>query len=171
MPALFRRISDDEFAAGYGLIVERTAWLKEQGIQQWPAPIPEAVICNRQAAGEFYGYWVDDELMAVACLLEKSVADWGDRLQGKYRYLATLASRLSHAGQGHGGACVLQACEHARQAGCGKVYLDCIDNAGALPRFYARLGFTPVDEQRLTNGWKDVLMARDLTEDTQLQEF
>ena len=160
MENAFRQIADGEIAAGYRLIVERTDWLNQNGIRQWPRPIPEAIIRQRQADGNFYGYWVDDELMAVVCLLKHSATAWGDLLHGNYLVLASLVSSLAQAGRGHGRSCLLQACEYTRRAGYEKLYLDCVDNAGALPGYYARLGFLPVETQTLPDGRRVVLMAK-----------
>src|SRR5258706_16453569 len=102
MESVFRHITVDEISEGYQLIVERTNWLNQRGIQQWNQPIPETVIRQRQAEGNFYGYWVDGALVVVACLLEQSVTAWDDQLHGRYLYLATLASRVTRAGQGYG---------------------------------------------------------------------
>lgn len=162
MENVFRQIAAGEIAAGYLLIVGRTDWLNQKGIRQWHRPIPETVIRKRQADGDFYGYWVNDELMAVVCLLEYSVTAWGDLLQGRYLVLASLVSSLAHAGQGHGRQCVLQACEYARLAGYERVYLDCVDNAGVLPNYYSHLGFLQMGSQTMPDGRQDVLMAKDL---------
>ncbi len=162
MESVFRHITVDEISEGYQLIVERTNWLNQRGIQQWNKPIPETVLKQRQAEGNFYGYWVDGALMVVVCLLEHSVTDWGDKLYGRYLYLATLASYVAHAGQGYGSSCVMAACEYARQAGYERIYLDCVDNARALPNFYLRLGFQQIGEQDKPNGWRVILMIREL---------
>ena len=162
MEPVFRRIMQDEIAEGYQLIVERTDWLNQKGIQQWKRPIPDSIIRQRQAEGHFYGYWVGGVLMAVVCLLEKSILDWGDKLPVKLLCLATLASRLSYAGYGHGSNCVMSACEHARQMGYKKIYLDCVDNAKALPDFYIKLGFRQIGEQVIPSGWRVILMSKDL---------
>jgi hypothetical protein len=61
--------------------------LNQKGISQWSQPIPEHVILDRQKAGRFFGYWSNEELVAVVCLLDKSVSDWKDLLQGKYFYM------------------------------------------------------------------------------------
>lgn len=162
MEPIFRRITPDEITEGYQLIVERTNWLNQKGIRQWNEPIPERVIRQRQADGNFYGYWNDNQLMAVVCLLKKSVTEWGDKLQGKYLYLATLASSIIHAGQGYGSKCVLSACEHAQRENYERIYLDCVDNAKALPRFYLQLGFQQIGEQIEPDGRQEVLMMKEI---------
>jgi len=162
MESIFRPLRLDEIPEGYRLIVARTDWLNQKGIRQWPAPIPEEVIRRRQAAGGFFGYWAGKELAAVVCLLGQVPPVWGDRLQASHLYLATLASAVAYAGRGYGYQCVLAACEYARQAGYERIYLDCVDNARALPAFYQRLGFRQIAARSEPDGRQVVLMSRKL---------
>jgi GNAT superfamily N-acetyltransferase len=162
MKNIFRRIKDSEVAAGYDLIVARTNWLNQQGIPQWSRPIPEAVIRERQRMGGFFGYWSGDRLVAVVCLLASSVSEWDDLLQGKYLYLATLTSALQYKGSQYGRACVLAACQYARENGYENIYLDCMDHQGRLPAFYTELGFEILDRKQSAEGRVDILMVKAL---------
>ena len=162
MKTEFRCLTVEEIPAGYRLVVERTDWLNQKGIRQWDEPLPEAIFRQRQADGSLYGYWVEDELVAVVSLLGRSVSDWGDRLQGSYLYLATLVSAVRYVGQGYGSGCVKAACEYAGKMGCGTVYLDCVDTLGALPAFYRKLGFEQIGEKIWQGERRVVLMVKDL---------
>jgi hypothetical protein len=57
------------------------------------------------------------------------------------------------------------ACEHLSKVGVHDLYLDCVDVAGFLPAFYARLGFTKIAERSTTyptgNRFSMVLMRRE----------
>jgi len=158
----FRKIEASEIQAGYQIIVDRTNWLNERGIHQWFKPIPYEVIDQRQQAGNFFGYWVQSELHAVVCLLDKSVSDWGNLLTGKYLYMATLASALQHKDQGYGAECVLEACEYSRKNGFEKIYLDCADNHGMLPRFYSQLGWKFLESKNHSSEPVTALMVKEL---------
>ena len=159
---MFRRLEANEIAHGHAILVGRTNWLNQRGIRQWAQPIPEAVLRERCRAGSVFGYWVLDELVAVVCLLEQGSAEWIARLSGRYLYLATLASDVRHKGKGYGQACVADACRHAQERGYDKVYLDCMEHAGALPSFYARLGFEVLAKKRLPEALTSVLMVKRL---------
>lgn len=160
MKNVFQKIEHGEINAGYNIIVGRTNWLKKQGIRQWSQPIPENVILERQKAGRFFGYWSDDKLVAVVCLLDKSVSDWKDLLQGKYLYMATLASDIRYKGNKFGQACAVTACQYAKESGYEKIYLDCIDNQGALPSFYTELGYKILEKKKSEDSRIDILMVK-----------
>jgi GNAT superfamily N-acetyltransferase len=162
MKCVFRKIEGSEIKAAYSIIVGRTNWLNEQGIPQWPMPIPESIIVSRQQAGNFFGFWKGDELMAVVCLLEKNVSDWGNSLHGKYLYMATLTSDVRNKGKHYGQQCAIAAYQYAKENGYERMYLDCVDNQGRLPEFYAQLGFEIIDKKTAPDGRVDILMVKNL---------
>ncbi len=164
MSGVFRKIETSEIQEGYNIIVARTNWLNQQGIPQWTQPIPFEVISQRQAAGRFFGYWANGGLTAVVCLLDKSVLDWGDQMLGNYLCMATLASAVQYKGKGYGEECAIEACNYSKTNGCERVYLDCVDNDGALPRFYSKLGFEILNTTSYAGGFKIVLMVKNLTD-------
>ena len=160
MKNVFRKIETVEIEACYNIIVGRTNWLNKQGIRQWSQPIPENVILERQKAGRLFGYWSNDELVAVVCLLDKSVSNWKDLLQGKYLYMATLASDIRYKGRKFGQDCAVAACQYAKENGYEKIYLDCIDNQGALPNFYTKLGYKIIEKKKSEDSRVDILMVK-----------
>ena len=160
MKNVFRKIEDVEIKASYNIIVGRTNWLNKQGIRQWSQPIPENVILERQKAGRFFGYWSNDELVAVVCLLDKSVSNWKDLLQGKYLYMATLASDIRYKGRKFGQDCAVAACQYAKENNKKKIYLDCIDNQSALPNFYTKLGYKIIEKKKSEDSRVDILMVK-----------
>ena len=158
----FGKLAAGEIEEGYNIIIGRTNWLNQKGIRQWSAPIPEAVIRQRQKAGMLFGYWVNDELVAVVCLLDKSISDWGDKINGKYLYMATLVSDIRYLGRKYGWACATEAFTYAAESNYEKIYLDCVDNEGVLPDFYTQLGFDILDRKVISDDRVEVLMVKNL---------
>ncbi|OGV81075.1 MAG: hypothetical protein A3K19_17360 [Lentisphaerae bacterium RIFOXYB12_FULL_65_16] len=162
MDNVFRKIEIHQFDDAYRIIVERTHWLQQKGVSQWNSVIPEDVIRRRQQDGRLFGYWVEGELCAVVSLLAQGTAGWTTAFEGRYLFLATLASSVQRKGGRVGRECVLAACAHAHDAGYERIYLDCVDNAGALPGFYAALGFIALERKTIPDGRAVVLMRREL---------
>ena len=162
MKVVFRKVEENEIKAVHDIIAARTDWLNQQGIHQWPRPLTEDILRERQQAGRLFGYWRNHELVVVVCLLEKAVLDWGDLLQGKFLCMATLAGDLRYQGKGNGQACAIAACDYARERGYEKMYLDCVDYQGILPGFYTRLGFQSLGQKILPDGRTLILMVRPL---------
>ncbi len=150
MQTEFRAVYTNEIPAAYQIILERTDWLNAKGIIQWLRPIPEPIIQQRQADGQLFGYWVDQQLVAVVSLLKASVAQWDSALfTDTYLFVATLASDVTRIGSSDGAKCLQAAETYAQQNNYEKLYLDCIDNAGVLPAFYTAHGFQKTAEKQL----------------------
>jgi len=166
MQTEFRAVYTNEIPAAYQIIVQRTEWLNAKGIVQWLRPIPEQIIEQRQADGQLFGYWVDQQLVAVVSLLRASVAQWdNDLFTGSYLFVATLASDVTHIGHGYGAKCLKASETYAQKNRYEMLYLDCLDNAGVLPAFYATHEFQKIAEKQLEQAGKKIslfLMAKKL---------
>jgi hypothetical protein len=145
----FGRLHDDEFDAGYVIIVEVTEWLLSKGIQQWLAPLPEAIYRKRQDAGENYALRINGELAAVVSLMDNRPHYWSEYLpETPFTWLGTLAMSRRFAGINLGEVMMNRAIGHIRQGlephETTFIYIDCLYGSGFLPDYYSRLGFETI---------------------------
>jgi ribosomal protein S18 acetylase RimI-like enzyme len=163
----FRRLTDDEVARGYAVIVETVAWLLAKGIDQWQRPLPRAVYDRRQGLGQNYGLFVGGQPAVVLSLLEDDPAWWTDFPRpGRAFWLATLATANAFRGRELAGEALQAAMADLAGRGVAYLYLDCVHGNGYLEQFYANLGFARLTRQLKTyptHGTQDVvLMSRKL---------
>ena len=142
---LFRRLQDEELDTAYGIIVEVTDWLLNQGVRQWLQPIRYEAYAARQQNGENYGLFVDDELAAVVSLMDARPEYWSEELPTTpYKWMATLASARKFKGQKLGELTLSEAEQFLATESIPALYLDCIYGTGTLPQFYDSLGYRQV---------------------------
>jgi GNAT superfamily N-acetyltransferase len=161
----FRQLSLNELDLGYSVYLSAFEWLKAQGIRQWLVPLPRSVYEARQARGENYGLFVDDQLAVIVSLGPGTPAGWADVLtEPQTWWVHTLAAGPDHRGRGLGARTLQRATAHLQERGLPEVYLDCL--AGVLPAYYARLGFAQLGAKDITypsgNTFPMVLMKKDL---------
>ena len=143
MKTHFRRLREDEFDAAYSIVCERTRWLLDRGLRQWPRPPAESVYYREFSAGQIYALAVDDRPAVVLSLMRYSTRRWHQQVGTEpLWWLCTLASALDFRGQGLGARAVEEAATYLAGLGAEDLYLDCIVHSGDfLPRYYATMGF------------------------------
>jgi len=159
----FRRLCAVEVDAGYQVILDTIAWLRERGIDQWRTPLPKVVFASRQEREENFGLFVAGMLIAVVSLRGDVPDDWACDIPSRNaRYLSTLATRC------HGREFGKMTIEHAlcwlREYGYTEVYLDCAP--GFLEQYYSSLGFSRVWQQlrHFSHGASEcVLMKKEIS--------
>jgi GNAT superfamily N-acetyltransferase len=141
-----RQLQPNEFEAAYHILIDVTDWLLANGIQQWQKPLPREVYLRRHAAGQNYGFFVDESLAAVVSLIPNyRVAEWDDDLPtSDYVWLGTLATAPRFIGRGLGRGMLHKIEEMLRQRGVTEIWLDCAVGEGTLPRFYQSAGYRPL---------------------------
>jgi len=140
-----RQLQIEDFEAAYQILIDVTDWLLTNGIQQWQKPLPREVYLRRHAAGQNYGFFVDDRLAAVVSLIPNyRVVEWADDLPpSDYVWLGTLATAPHFIGQGLGRGMLQKVEETLSQQGVTEIWLDCAVGDGILPRFYQSAGYIP----------------------------
>jgi hypothetical protein len=156
----FRRLNDDEIAAGHAIVSAATTWLNERGVVQWAQVLPRETYLERQQRGENFGLF-EPELSAVMTLAPR-VPDYWPHIDvtEPFLWLSTLAA--IRTARGAGMRAVTAAAAYASDIGCAALYLDCVDREDALPSFYRRAGFTLIDRREIWPGWPMCLFAMPL---------
>lgn len=159
----FRRLEDEEFAYAYAIIVEVTEWLLSRGIRQWLQPFPPEVYAQRQALGQNYGLFADDELASVVSLIDFRPDYWAEYLpRTRFKWLATLATSRNFKGQKLGELTMSEAEQQLSKEGVPAIYLDCFYGEGVLPLFYTSLGYQQIARKDVTfpHGTFDSVLLR-----------
>jgi GNAT superfamily N-acetyltransferase len=116
---------------------EAAAWLRGQGITQWPARFEPSWVEGAIRRGETWLVEVDGMIGATATV------DWSDRvwsdIGGSAAYLHRMAVRRQAAGLG--GAILAWAADVARQHGRGALRLDCVASNDRLRAYYEAAEF------------------------------
>ncbi len=151
-PIRMCKAREDELLVVMDVLNQAAAWLKRQGILQWPVPMPQSVQDYMAAGiqrGDTYLGWLDprdarsgEKRQAVVTLRFESYDEylWPLDPSGGL-YLHSLAvSELAH---GHRvGAAVLEwALRQAAAAGRDCLRLDCLASNQRLCRYYINQGF------------------------------
>lgn len=122
-------------------LTEAAAWLKEEGIDQWPSP-PNEHWRRRIAAavdrGERYTVGVVNVRFAIV-RLTWSDPYWPD--DNLAVYVHTMAVRPAMHGQNVGSSILFWAARKARQEGKRFLRLDCLAGNNRLRRYYEDQGF------------------------------
>lgn len=139
----FRRLTDEEEALGYQVLVDNVAWQRAKGIMLWDRPLPAKVYAERQQRGENYGLFVEGSLAVVVSLVGAIPGYWSAFVDDPNAvWLCTLAVAEGFHGKGLGKLTVQQALAWLQEAGHAVMWLDC--TTGFLEGFYASLGFVAV---------------------------
>jgi len=162
----FRQLAPHELDSGYAVYMSAFEWLNARGIRQWLVPLPHSVYAARQARGENYGLFVNDQLAVIVSLNSGTPPEWADVLtESETGWVHTLAIRSDYRGRGLGALTLQHSVSHLRDQGLPEVYLDCL--AGVLPAYYASQGFTQLAAKDYTypsgnTSFPIVLMKKDL---------
>ena len=133
----FRVARPDQAAEVLSVLDEAAAWLREQGIAQWPARFEPSWVEDAIRRGETWLVEADGAIAATVTL------DWSDPVwldaEGSAGYVHRMAVRRRGAGLGL--VILAWAAEVARQHGCGALRLDCVTSNGRLRAYYEAAGF------------------------------
>lgn len=148
---VFRQLSADEFDSGYEIYLTAFDWLKAKGIRQWLVPLARPIYETRHQRGENYGLFVDGHLAVTLSLSCGTPREWADVVsKPRTWWLQTLATAQNFRGRKLGELTVRIAEAHLVEQQVKDLYLDCVDAAGFLPAFYARLGFVKLEQRNIT---------------------
>src|SRR5436190_4311581 len=96
----FRQLSPTELDLGYAVYLSAFEWLNANGIRQWLVPLPRSVYEARQARGENYGLFVDNQLAVIVSLYPGTPPEWADVLtESETWWVHTLAIRSDYRGR------------------------------------------------------------------------
>jgi RimJ/RimL family protein N-acetyltransferase len=162
MKTRFRRLRDEEFDTAYAIVCERTQWLLERGLRQWPRPLAQSVYFREFSAGQIYTLAVEGRPAVVLSLMHYGSRRWRDHVGPEpHWWLCTLASSLEFRGRGLGARAVEEAATHLSGLGAERLHLDCIVHSDDfLPRYYQRLNFSELARKTVPRpGQESVEMA------------
>ena len=78
----FRPLHDHEMPQGHAILCAAFHWLRHRHIRQWTAPMPMSVYQAWQQHRWNYGLFVEGELAVVLSLVEGSLDEWQDGVDG-----------------------------------------------------------------------------------------
>ncbi len=146
----FRRITVDEFDAAYALYLDVFAWLKAKGVRQWLRALPREEFAGRQARGELFALFNEREMSAIVTLAFEADTDWEKHLGLEPQWwIKTLAVTRTQRGRALGEIMIRKCESHLAATGATQVHLECVD-AGFLPNYYERLGYTTLHRTDIT---------------------
>jgi GNAT superfamily N-acetyltransferase len=165
---VFRRLLPDEFQDAYAIVCQVSDWLESKGHRHWL--VPAQVYRQRHAAGENYGLWMRDLLVAVVSLERSGPRAWQKVLPDtKFAWLGTLVTAIEFKGRNLGMITLNKAEAFLRRQGVKDVYLDCYYDTGFLPRYYESAGYEWVARKALVfadgSVHDSVLMCKELRAD------
>jgi GNAT superfamily N-acetyltransferase len=165
---VFRRLLPEEFQDAYAIVCQASDWLGSKGYQHWLVPVQ--AYCQRHAAGENYGLWMKDVLVAVVSLGQHGPRAWQEYLPStEFIWLGTLVTAIEFKGRNLGMVTLNQAEALLRQQGVNEIYLDCYYDTGFLPRYYESAGYKWVARKGLIfadgSVHDSVLMCKELRAD------
>jgi ribosomal protein S18 acetylase RimI-like enzyme len=164
----FRTLAPSEVDGAFKGYLDVFEWLAAKGVRQWLRPLSREAFAERQAKGELFGYFVEEQLAAVVTIAFETSPYWlreaGSESRWWIKSLA-VAPGFRHAGIG---VRTLGECErHLLGCGARGAILDCVD-AGFLPGYYSKIGFSEVARKDITypsgNTFLMVLMAKNWPE-------
>lgn len=125
------------------LLADAAAWLRERGIEQWPARFPEESVRDQIAAGE--ALLVGDPAVATVVVTDSEPDLWGENAVPAY-YISRLVVARSAAGRrlGHRILDWVQAAAFAK--GWRYVRLAAPQDNPGLRRYYEKAGFLHVGD-------------------------
>ena len=116
---------------------EAAAWLREQGITQWPPRFELCWIEDAIRRGETWLVEVDGRISATVTV------DWSDPVWsdvgGRAAYLHRMAVRRQEPGLGS--VILAWVADYARRHDCDALRLDCVASNDRLRAYYERAGF------------------------------
>ncbi len=138
------------------LLADAAAWLKAQGVDQWPRRFPRSIVTAAIEAGEcFIATNADGRIVGTVNVTDRDERFWGDRDDALFVH--RLAVQRSHAGLGK--ALLDWVDRRATPQQRDFVCLDCMADNHELRNYYRRLGFNEVGTLE-GDGWKAALFER-----------
>jgi len=162
----FRALRADEVESSYELYRQVRAWLRENEIRLWLAPVPKQKFEERQARGELFGLFVGKELAVILAIVRKMPSYWQAEIGTEAEWwLETIATAPSFRGQQLGRLAISNALAKLSAENVRTVYLDCA--SGFLPNYYEQCGFLEITAKEVLfpsgNKYLLSLMKRPLT--------
>jgi GNAT superfamily N-acetyltransferase len=149
---LLRQATMDDLPTVFAVLNDAAAWLREKGIDQWPAHFDRRGWRGERIGGYVDAGWVwlaSDVRGAVAVITLSPDADpdfahgWPDG-PGDALYIYRMATVRRARGQDIGARLVAWANDRAAQQGQQWLRLDCFRTNTRLHAYYERLGFQRV---------------------------
>jgi GNAT superfamily N-acetyltransferase len=131
------------------LLTEASAWLAEQGVEQWPHPFPDRIVRAFVDRQDTYLAWLDGGAIGSLAVYWADPTFWGDQPPDA-GYVHRLVITRAAGGRGHGARLLDWAADHVRSRGRQWLRLDCNAENAPLRTFYERLGFRHVDDVEVT---------------------
>jgi GNAT superfamily N-acetyltransferase len=148
-PGSFRLLTRAESAAAYNIVKQAVNRLLIRHLPAWL--VPYQTYAQRQANGENYGVFLDQQLGAVVTLSASyHPQDWAEYVpETDVIWLGTLCVADQFRGQGLGRDTLMQAEAFLRAQGRQAVWLDCYYGNGFLPAYYQAFGYTWIARKAL----------------------
>jgi GNAT superfamily N-acetyltransferase len=132
-------------------------WQSSHDLPGWrPGEVGAATFEAQVGAGEWH-VLRHPEVIAALRLLVDDPAMWGAQPADAV-YVHGLMVARTHAGRGLGGALLRWAEQRARDAGRGRVRLDCIAENRRLVGYYEAFGYARVGQKTLPPPWHAVAL-------------
>ena len=165
IPPVLRALRPDEASHGYAVYLQAFAWLEAKGIRQWLIRYPEEKFMARVLRGESFGLFVGGEVAVILALALESSPYWLEATgPNPVWWLSTIATASQFRGRQLGRYAINAAVRRLSAAGADVVFLDCVDNRGALPALYQQEGFAALARKPIRypsgNTFPMVLMQR-----------
>lgn len=126
------------------------AWLADQDIDLWQAPLPEGQLYDWIEKGEVLVQRDRGHIVGAVALLDRDPDLWGDDATPA-TYIHSLMVDRSYAGQNLGGRMLKRVEELARSRGDRYVRLDAGSDLDGLQRWYDARGYERVATHSLTD--------------------
>jgi ribosomal protein S18 acetylase RimI-like enzyme len=151
LSAYLRRLQDEEFDQAYNIYLDAFEWLKLKGVRQWLVPISRTTYQERHLRGENFGYFISGKLCAIVTIANMPMKYWTTQLGDVPRWwISMLTVSASRRGMSIGREVVRAVEEYVHTLNGEEIFLDCVDEKGFLPLYYASLGYSVVARQEIT---------------------
>jgi ribosomal protein S18 acetylase RimI-like enzyme len=136
--------------AAQALIDGARQWLRARGIDQWQAPVPDAVLLRDAEQGNLFVARQDEVIVAMVTVSESDSEAWGVDY-GPALYVHRLAVAQTHRGSRLGQRLLAWVEARAADRGAACVRLDCATDNPGFRRFYEQHGFRHVRDVTVTS--------------------
>ncbi len=137
----FKQAQPEDLPLVVEILAEAAVWLQNQGIDQWPSPIPphwQHRLAQKIALGDLYTVGIVKNRFGIVGLSWQDAYWPDDQLAG---YVHRMAIRTEMHGQGVGSMILFWAMLQAERKGKQFLRLDCAAGNGRLRQYYQNQGF------------------------------
>lgn len=118
-------------------------------------------------AGQFVGWMVDGQIVAIVALIEPDPELWTPQeVAEPQTYISRLMVAEGHRGKGYGASLLEAVADQARQRGDHWIRLNCWSTNTRLHDYYKALGFRHVRTVNIPGRMSGALFERDLGANT-----